>query len=449
MQFVRQHFENEARASGRRVAVIGSGVAGLSAAWLLSRRHHVCLYERSGWLGGHANTVEVRCPEGRVPVDTGFIVYNPDNYPNFTALLDYLGVASLDTEMSLGVSLDGGRFEYSSRPLGLFGQKQNLVSLRFWRLLADIVRFYDHARSLGDAAVEDTSLGEFLERGGYSRGLVDLHVLPMCAAIWSTTPQQIRDYPLRSFLRFFISHGLLQVAGRPRWRSVRGGSRAYVEALLRDMGPVSRRPAARRVERRGGLALVADETGHTEAFTDIVIAAHADEALALLADPTADERAVLGAFRYTANLAVLHDDPALMPRRRSVWASWNFLGSSGPESGRPLCVSYWMNRLQRLPTSRQLFVTLNPAQMPRPQGVVASFTYSHPLFDAGALAAQDRLWQLQGRRNTWFCGSYFGYGFHEDALQSGLAVAAGFGLAPPWSARPSRIAALPLLEAAE
>ena len=447
---MRHLFEQEAQAFGRRIAVIGSGIAGLSTAWLLSRRHRVAIYEKNGRLGGHANTVEVDCPEGKVAVDTGFIVYNPRNYPNFSALLAHLGVPSQDADMSFGASVGGGRIEYSSRPLGVFGQKRNLVSPQFWKMLGDIVAFYGHARRLDEHEVEGLSLGEFLDRERCSAALIELHVLPMCAAIWSTTPQEMRDYPMRSFLRFFSSHGLLNVLKKPEWRTVRGGSRAYVEAMRRDMGPdVSFRPAARRITRNCGLSIVEDASGHGEVYTDVVVATHADEALALLADPSPDERALLGAFRYTPNVAVLHDDTALMPRRKAVWSSWNYIGAGRPDAARPLCVSYWMNHLQRLETKRPLFVTLNPATPPKPGSIIGSFEYAHPLFDASALGAQDRLWQLQGRRNTWFCGSYFGYGFHEDALQSGLAVAEALGAARPWGATTSRIAAAPLLQAAE
>ncbi len=443
--------QDQARASGRRIAIIGAGIAGLSAAWLLSRRHEVVLYEANGWLGGHANTVDVECPEGPIAVDTGFIVYNPDNYPNFTALLEQLQVASVDSDMSLGVSVGDGRVEYSSRPFGLFGQKRNIVNPRFWRMIADIVKFYEVTRGLDESAMEAVSLGEFLDRGGWSPALVEEHVLPMCAAIWSTTSEQMRYYPMRSFLRFFTSHGLLQVTNRPQWRTVLGGSRSYVEALMADIGTaMQRRPGATRVSRQAGLVIVEDAAGGREVFTDVVIGAHADQALGLLADASDDEQAVLGAFRYTPNVAVLHDDPALMPRRRSVWASWNYIGSDDAGSDRPLCVSYWMNHLQSLRTRRQLFLTLNPSRQPRPESVVRSFEYTHPLFDHAALAAQDQLWQLQGVRNTWFCGSYFGYGFHEDALQSGLAVASQFGISPPWAAQHSRIAAAPtVLEAVQ
>jgi predicted NAD/FAD-binding protein len=443
-----RHLSDLGQTHGRRIAVVGAGVAGLSAAWLLSRQHEVVLYEKNSWLGGHANTVDVPCPEGTIPVDTGFIVFNPANYPNLVAMLDHLGVASRDADMSLGVSVGGGRLEYSSRPFGLFGQPSNLASPRFWRMISEITAFYKVARGLDHDSVADTSLGDFLARGGYSRALVEEHVLPMCAAIWSTTASQIRDYPMRSFLRFFSSHGLLQVMGRPQWRTVAGGSRSYVEALRRQMGErVQVRGAARRITRTAGLVTVQDRHGDIDTFTDVVIAAHADEAVRLLGDPSDDERAILGAFEYTPNLAVLHDDRTLMPKRRSVWASWNYIEGQGEDA--PLCVSYWMNRLQSLRTRRQLFVTLNPAHAPRPGSVIRAIEYTHPLFNASALAAQDELWRLQGARNTWFCGSYFGYGFHEDALQSGLAVAESLGAPAPWAAQPTRIATRPLtLEAA-
>lgn len=426
-------------AGGRRIAVVGAGVAGLSAAWLLSRNHEVVLYERNPWLGGHANTVDVDCPEGPVGVDTGFIVFNPGNYPNFTALLEHLKVSTVNTDMSLGVSVDDGRLEYSSLLQGLFGQPTNLFRPRFLRMLLDILKFYGEAGRLRDDEIDGISLGQFLDRRGYSQALIDEHVLPMCAAIWSTSSAQIRDYPMRSFLRFFSSHGLLQVFNRKQWRTVKGGSRSYVDALRLEMaGHVRIRGAAERVTRTGGLVAIRGADGELDTFTDVVIAAHADEALGLLADPTATERDVLGAFQYTDNLAVLHDDRALMPKRRATWGSWNYMGARGDDGSTPLCVSYWMNRLQSLETSRQLFVTLNPVRPPR--HTIAAFEYTHPLFDAAALGAQDRLHELQGDRNTWFCGSYFGYGFHEDALQSGLAVAEALGAPAPWAKHPHRIA---------
>ena len=437
-------------AHDRRIAVIGGGVAGLSAAWLLSRRHEVTLYEKEVWLGGHAHTVDVDTAHGALAIDTGFIVYNQANYPNFTALLDHLAVPSIATHMSFAASVDNGRFEYSSDLRGLVGQKRNLARPGYWQMLADIVRFYNHAESLVDSPdIEGVTLGEFLTRHAYSPQLVELHVLPMCAAIWSSSAEAIRSFPMRSFIRFFSSHELFKLGRRALWRTVGGGSRSYIEALVGDFAkPVRRGPGARAINRSGGLVTVEDVTGQRDVFTDVVMASHADQTLALLDDADAMEREVLGAFSYTKNCAVLHDDPALMPRRKHVWASWNYIG--GEDGSDALCVSYWMNRLQNLDRRHPIFLTLNPTRDPRASSLLQSYDYAHPLFDQAALSAQKRLWQLQGRHGTWFCGSYFGYGFHEDGLQSGLAVAEQFGVSRPWAQPANRIAEAPmLLEAAE
>lgn len=435
----------------RRIAVVGGGIAGLSAAWLLSRKHQVTLYEKEDWIGGHAHTVDVETPRGRVAVDTGFIVYNQANYPNFTALLDHLRVESTETHMSFAASVGDGAFEYSSDLRGLVGQKRNLARPRYWQMLVDIARFYTHAESLLDSAeIEGVTLGEFLNHHGYSEPLVQLHVLPMCAAIWSSSAEAIRGFPMQAFVRFFASHQLFTLGRRALWRTVKGGSRSYVDALLGDFqGPVRRAPGARSISRAGGLVTVEDVHGKRDVFTDVVMASHADQTLALLDDADALERDILGAFSYTSNRAVLHDDPTLMPRRRHVWASWNYIGGKDGAGGDALCVSYWMNRLQNLDRRHPLILTLNPPREPRPSAVLQSFHYDHPLFNQTALAAQRQLWQLQGRHGTWFCGSYFGYGFHEDALQSGLAVAERFGVARPWAVPANRIAEAPLLEAAE
>ena len=439
-------------AHNRRIAVIGGGIAGLSAAWLLSRRHEVTLYEKEDWLGGHAHTVDVETAGGPLAVDTGFIVYNRANYPNFVQLLDHLEVASTETNMSFAASVGEGRFEYSSDLLGLVGQTSNLGRRDYWQMLADIVRFYTHAESLLDSPeIEGMTLGAFLDRHGYSPQLVDLHVLPMCAAIWSSSAEAIRGFPMQAFVRFFSSHQLFKVGRRAKWRTVAGGSRSYVQALVADFaGPVRLAPAARAISRQGGLVTVEDTRGARDVFTDVVLASHADQSLALLDDADDLERQVLGAFGYTKNRAVLHDDRTLMPRRRHVWASWNYIGGDDMEGGEALCVSYWMNRLQKLDRRHPIFLTLNPPREPKAGQVLRSFEYEHPLFTQAALSAQRDLWQLQGRRGTWFCGSYFGYGFHEDGLQSGLDVAERFGVRRPWAMPASRIAAAPdMLEAAE
>ena len=318
----------------RRIAVVGAGIAGLSAAWLLSRRHEVVLYEKNTWLGGHANTLDVLCPEGRVSVDTGFIVFNQRNYPNFTALLEHLGVASIKPTCRSACRSMTARFEYSSDLLGIFGQPAQYRGPRFWRMLGDILHFYGEANRLAESDVAGCRLGDFLSMRGYSQALVDGHVLPMCAAIWSTTTQQMREYPMRAFLRFFSSHGLLQLFDKPQWRSVAGGSRAYVQAMRAQMaGQVQFRRGAMRIMRSNGLVEIEDADGAREIFTDLVIGAHADEALELLADPSENERGVLGAFRYTDNLAVLHDDRSLMPHRRATWGSWNYIGGARQRRG--------------------------------------------------------------------------------------------------------------------
>lgn len=435
------------------IAVVGSGIAGLSAAWLLAQRHRVVLYEQEVRAGGHSNTVDVPGPHGPVPVDTGFIVYNETTYPNLTALFRHLDVPTKPSNMSFSASLNGGSLEYATgRMTRLFGQPLNLARPRFWRMIRDILRFYNDAPAmLNDRSAEDLTLGEYLDRTAYSRSFAEDHILPLAAAIWSSTPGAIRDYPLHSFLSFFISHGLLSFRNRPQWRTVEGGSREYVNRMVAGLGANLRLGAGvRRVTRTRAGVLVEDASGRVTPFSRIVIAAHADQALAMLGDASAEERRLLGAFGYSVNQAILHTDETLMPKRRRVWSSWNFTGESGGGE-EPLCVTYWMNRLQSLSTIPNCFVTLNPVREPRPGTVLRSFEYSHPLFDRTALRAQRELRNLQGQRHTWFCGSYFGYGFHEDALQSGLAAAEAVGgVTRPWVVpRLEMPVALPLREKAE
>jgi predicted NAD/FAD-binding protein len=421
-----------------QIAVIGSGIAGLSAAWLLSRRHRVTVIEKNGYAGGHSNTVEAGEGTGRRAIDTGFIVYNPPAYPNLTALFGRLDVPVKPAPMSFSVSLGGGSYEYSGTGArGLFGQPSNLVNLRHWRVLADVWRFFRTAPAKLAAAPEDLTLGAFLTAEGYSRAFAELHLVPMTAAIWSCPEARALDYPARSFVRFFANHGLLKVKNRPQWMTVAGGAREYVRRLVADGGfAVETGAAVTSVRRRPGAVAVATADGRTRTFDHAVIAAHADEALAMLADADAGERSLLCAFTYTRNRAVLHTDPRLMPKRRNLWSSWNAISLNGGRGvpGDGLFVSYWMNRLQTLPGATDWFVTLNPPFEPVAGTAAASFDYAHPVFDAAAIAAQRRLWSLQGRRNTWFCGAHFGAGFHEDAIQSGLAAAEDIsGERRPWT----------------
>lgn len=451
---MRTYFTSGEPHHSRHVAVIGSGIAGLGAAWLLASQHRVTLFEADPRAGGHSNTVSVRTGTGDTAVDTGFIVYNERNYPNLTALFERLGVDSIATDMSFAASLDGGRIEYSSEGLnGLLGQRSNVVNLRFLAMLRDVGRFYSEApRAIGRRENEALSLGDYLDRNRYSAAFVEDHLLPMGAAIWSTTAAQMRAYPLVAFVRFCMHHGLLDLFGRPQWRTVRGGSRQYVGRMLAAIPDVRIGCGVATVSRQPDGVIVTDTSGEAQQFSDVVVATHADQALALLADADAQERSILGAFDYTHNVAVLHCDPTLMPRRKRVWSSWNYIGDRTADGDRPLCVTYWMNRLQHLDARQPLFVTLNPSRPIARESLIESISYTHPLFDRRALEAQQHLWRLQGHRRTWFAGSYFGHGFHEDALQAGLAAAEALGgVRRPWrvASESGRITLAPALEAAE
>jgi predicted NAD/FAD-binding protein len=421
---------------GSRVAVIGSGAAALGAALTLSQRHHVTILERDGHAGGHANTLEVaRTDGGRVAVDTGFIVYNQRTYPNLIRLFDHLKVATQATDMSFGVSLDGGTLEYSGESLtGLFGQPVNLLRPRFLGMVKDILRFYREAPALLARSDSGPSLGDYLAANRYGEAFIDDHLLPMAAAIWSAPAATMMAFPAISFVRFCTNHGLLQLTDRPQWRTVVGGSREYVSRLLeRSHADLWLNAAVAEIRRLPAGVAVVTKSGRRDRFDHVVVGTHADEALAMLADPTEAERRLLGAFGYQKNLAVLHSDPSLMPRRRALWASWNYLGATGPDGARRLSVTYWMNRLQALDPTLPLFVTLNPACEPQASAVHARIPYHHPVFDARAMAAQRRLKDIQGVDRVSFCGSYFGYGFHEDALAAGLAAATALGCPAPWA----------------
>jgi hypothetical protein len=418
----------------RHFAIVGTGISGMSAAWLASSNHDVTVYERELRVGGHSHTVNVETPGGRIPVDTGFIVYNEQTYPNLTALFDHLGVKTEKSEMTFGVSLDKGALEYSSLIAGLMAQPRNFLRGDYLRMWRDLVRFYREAAQTMDAGDTRTTLGAYLDTHGYSEAFARFHLLPMAAAIWSSSLEDMRAHPVAAFARFFADHGLLKLINRPQWRTVSGGSQEYVRKLTAHYADRIRlRCGVKAILRDATGVTIVDDDGESARYDGVIIAAHADQALAMLGDASPEEHSLLGCFQYRPNKAVLHCDPNFMPKRRMAWASWNYLGHTSDKPNDDLCVTYWMNKLQNIDSPAQLFNTLNPREMPREDTIYRVDHYAHPLFNSAALEAQQRLWHLQGVRNTWFCGSYFGSGFHEDALQSGLAAAEdATGSRRPW-----------------
>lgn len=422
-----------------KIAVIGSGIAGLGAALLLNDRHDVHVYERNGYVGGHSNTVDAPGGSGNIPVDTGFIVYNERTYPNLIGMFDHLQVPVKKTDMSFGVSLDNGRIEYGGSNLAtLFAQPTNLFSPRFHKMIRDLLRFYRDAPELLDHPnAANVTLGTYLETHGYGEPFARDHLLPMAAAIWSCSTDTMREFPARSFIRFFVNHGLLEIKDRPQWWTVDGGSREYVRRIRARLNKdVQLGRSVRAVHRTPSGPIVTDDNGSQECFDHVVMACHGDEAFRLLWDKSDREADILGRFQYQLNEAILHTDKAQMPRRRLTWSSWNYLAESGYSDSRRVAVTYWMNRLQHLDSKHPLFVTLNPIRNIPAEKTIGQFAYHHPIFDSGALRSQSELHSIQGAGGVWFCGSYCGYGFHEDGLSSAVAVAQQLGVDAPWGHYP-------------
>ncbi|MEO6410205.1 MAG: FAD-dependent oxidoreductase [Burkholderiaceae bacterium] len=429
----------------RSVAVIGSGIAGLSVARGLTGQARVTLYEAGAHFGGHANTVDIHVDGVSHGVDTGFLVLNERTYPNLIALFADLDVALAPSEMSFSVQAVDAGIEWSGSNLDtVFAQRANLLRPRFWRMLAEIIRFNRVCTVLAEGGGElalDEPIGDFLDRERFTRPFRDWYLLPMIGCIWSCPTDQMLRFPIATLIRFCHHHGLLQIANRPRWFTVEGGSRRYVERMLASIPdarlntPVHqvRRVPAGRADAGVWIHAGRDGGGSTERFDEVVFACHSDQALALLADASADERSVLGAIRFHSNRAVLHTDASVLPRRRRAWAAWNYRRAGDAADERAgVCLHYWLNRLQPLPFTTPVIVSLNPLVAPRDALVHGEFDYAHPVFDRAAIAAQQRLPELQGRAHSWFCGAWTGYGFHEDGLVSGLAVCAG--LRSAWAA---------------
>jgi uncharacterized protein len=416
----------------RRVAVVGSGIAGLAAARELSGHSHVTLYESEGWFGGHAHTVDVSLDGVTHGVDTGFLVFNERTYPQLIRLFADLGIDTAPSDMSFSVQSPATGWEWCGSDLnGVFAQRRNALSPRFWSMLADIVRFNRMTTALaqrGEDAAMDEPIGDFLDRHRFGPAFRDGYFLPMIGCIWSCPTDQMLRFPIGTMVRFCHNHGLIQLTNRPQWHTVRGGSKRYVQRIVEEIADKRLSTPVRAVRRLPPGSGVAGVVVHTdrgeERFDDVVLATHTDQALALLPDASAAERRVLGAIRYQPNRVVLHRDASVLPRRRRAWAAWNYeRAADRSREDAAVCLHYLINRLQPLPWSTPVVVSMNPLRAIRDEHILGEWTYAHPVFDRAAVQAQRELPSVQGAAHVWFCGAWARYGFHEDGLMSGTAAA--------------------------
>ena len=431
-----------------KIAVVGAGISGLATAWLVAQRHHVTLFEAANYIGGHTHTVDVEVDGRRFPVDTGFLVFNHRTYPNLTAMFRTLEVETVASQMSFAVSLADPALEWAGSSLTtLFAQKRNLARPGFWRMLQDTLRFN---RTTAGVSQPELTLGDYLAQERYSAEFRDWYLLPMAEAIWSCPTEAMLEYPLASFVRFARNHGLLQIFDRPQWHTLKGGGRRYVDRIVAQLADVRLATPVRSVLRDVDGVWLGLPRGECERFDEVVLACHSDQALALLGSAaTPAERRILGAIRYQPNRAVLHTDARLLPRDPRVWSAWNYMSGENSAAPHSVSVSYLINRLQPLPVSSPVIVSLNPQVEPDPATVIGDYDYDHPLFDQAAIAAQAQLAAIQGVERLWFCGAWGGYGFHEDGLVSALAVAKRLGCRAPWQPAAQRSADDETVELAE
>lgn len=418
-----------------KLAIVGSGISGLAVAHALRGRADITLFEANDYFGGHTHTVDITLPTPQGPathgVDTGFLVFNERTYPNLIRLFAELGVATAKSDMSFSVQVPGAvggqALEWSGSDLNtVFAQRGNLLRPRFWGMLSDLLRFNKLCTQLavnGADAAMNQPLGEFLQEQRFGAAFHDWYLLPMLGCIWSCPTDQMLQFPVATMVRFCHNHGLIQVSNRPQWWTVAGGAKHYVEKIVAQIGDKRLNTPVQRIERLADGVQITTAQG-TERFDRLVLATHSDQALTLLGDATADERTTLGAIRYQPNRAVLHTDTAVLPQRHAAWAAWNYeRAAQADRESAQVCLHYLLNRLQPLPFTQPVLVSLNPVKPIDPSKVLGEYDYAHPVFDLAAIAAQKQVHRLQGQKNTWFCGAWTGYGFHEDGLKSGLAVA--------------------------
>lgn len=414
-----------------KLAIVGSGISGLGAAYLLSKDNDITIYEKNDYIGGHSRTVDLNIDGSVVPVDTGFIVFNYRNYPNLTGLFEHIGVPIEKSDMSFGVSIDNCWLEYGTRkPLDIFAQKRNLFRLQFWRMLLDIVKFNKNAKKYINS---DVSLGQCLQELGMGEWFKDYYLLAMGGAIWSTPLQGMLDFPASSFIRFFDNHGLLTITQQPQWYTVKGGSKEYVKLLCKSFKDrIKLSCPVEKIIRRDGYVEILSGDGQIAVFDEVILACHSDQALKMLSQATDEEKNILGSVKYQPNQMFLHWDTSFLQKRKNAWSSWVYLSENKKDATNSVSLSYWMNNLQPLNTKKPIIVTLNPHRQPDKSKIFDEYTFEHPVFDEEAVNAQGQLDKIQGKDKMWYVGAWQRYGFHEDGILSAVNVAKKLGAKIPW-----------------